>query len=209
MKASGASASEHRRRPAREAPSAGAAWRSEHQGDPAARQHRQEKAGRGQLREGKREPPSGTSGAARRCRCAAAMPSHRSPGRQRWPERRGGGHDLLQLGERAGRTRRTRRGERRPPLVRPPPVRRRGSRTACRSTIRAWSCFTQPPSHQHPGPMELPLRRARRDVQQLGDLAMLVAFDVVEHENLARPRRQLVRSHGRNPLADRFAPAAP
>jgi hypothetical protein len=45
-------------------------------------------------------------------------------------------------------------------------------------------------AHQHPRPVQLPLRRAARDLEHHGDLAMLVAFDVVQHEDLASPRRQ-------------------
>ena len=38
--------------------------------------------------------------------------------------------------------------------------------------------------------MKLPLRRSRRDVEHHGDLAVLVALDVMQHEDLPGAGRQ-------------------
>ena len=53
------------------------------------------------------------------------------------------------------------------------------------------SCVPQVPAHQHPRAVQLALRSSRRDVEERANFTMLVAFHVVEHENLTRAGRQL------------------
>src|SRR6185295_6293332 len=54
--------------------------------------------------------------------------------------------------------------------------------------LPAFSASTQMPAHQHARPVQLPFRRPGRDAEHDCDLPVLVTLDVVQHENLARPR---------------------
>src|SRR6185503_10697296 len=71
---------------------------------------------------------------------------------------------------------------------------RRDNPKVCRSTldVRAWSYRSQLPAQEHARAMQLPFRRSAGDVEQCRNLAMLIALDVVEDEDLAGAGRQLL-----------------